>query len=135
VFRNVIWPAFPQSRIMLDVKVKAITASQWDTEIYVTGGYDGPNDIIANRDYSIVWQADGGRLLETGSVTLVRSSGDGIHQTWSSIISPENRPDRVTAMFKKFPKTGEVVSASISPFQVKEKSMSYTWDGLVKRSG
>jgi hypothetical protein len=120
---------------MLDVKVKAIAASRWDTEIYVTGAYDGPNDIIANRDYSIVWQADGGRLLETGSVTLVRSSGDGIHQTWSSIITPENRPDRVTAMFKKFPKTGEVVSASISPFQVKEKSMSYTWDGMVKRSG
>ncbi len=120
---------------MLDVKVKAIAAAQWDTEIYVTGTYDGPNDIVSNRDYSIVWQADGGRLLETGSVTLMRSSGDGIQQAWSSIITPESRPDRVTAMFKKFPKTGEMVSASISPFQVKDKSMSYTWDGLVKRSG
>jgi len=76
---------------MLDVRVKAVSASEWATDIYVTGAYDGPNDIAANKDYRIEWQADGGRLLEKGSVTLVRSSGETIDQTWSSIITPEGR--------------------------------------------
>ncbi len=135
MFRTLTWPAFPDSRIMLDVKVKALSASAWTTEIYVMGAYDGPNDIAANRDYRIEWRADGGRLLEKGSVTLVRASGDRLDQAWSSIITPENRPDRVAAMFRKFPKAGERVSASISPFQVKDKGMSYTWEGVVSRNG
>ena len=76
--RTLAWPASPNSRIMLDVRVKAVSVSEWATDIYVTGAYDGPNDIAANEDYRIEWQADGGRLLEKGSVTLVRSSGETI---------------------------------------------------------
>ena len=57
------------------------------------------------------------------------------NQTWSSIITPEGRPDRVAAMFKKFPKAGERVTASIAPFQLKQNGMSYSWDGMVTRAG
>jgi hypothetical protein len=135
VVRTLAWPASPKSRIMLDVRVKAVSASEWTTDIYVTGAYDGPNDIAANKDYRIEWQADGSRLLEKGSVTLVRSSGETIDQTWSSIITPEGRPDRVAAMFKKFPKAGQRVTASIAPFQLKQNGMSYSWDGVVTRAG
>jgi hypothetical protein len=119
---------------MLDVRVMAVSGTQWATEIYVAGAYDGPNDIAANKDYRIEWQADGGRLLEKGSVTLVRSSGESFGQTWSSIITPEGRPDRVSAIFKKFPKSGEHVTASIAPFQLKQNGMSYSWDGVVTRA-
>jgi hypothetical protein len=65
---------------------------------------------------------------------LLLSTGESIGQVWSSIITPENRPDRVSAMFKKFPKSGQVVTASISPFKINKNGMSYTWDGLVKRN-
>ena len=68
-------------------------------------------------------------------MTLVRSSGETIDQTWSSIITPEGRPDRVATMFKKFPKAGERVTASIAPFQFKQNGMSYSWDGVVTRAG
>ena len=134
VLRAISYPEFPKSKVILDVKVKAASGSEWVTDIYVTGTYDGPNNIVANKDYQIMWSADGGRLLETGSVTLLLSTGESIGQVWSSIITPENRPDRVSAMFKKFPKSGQVVTASISPFKINKNGMSYTWDGLVKRN-
>lgn len=131
--RSISYPELPGSRVVLDVKVKAVSASEWTTEIYVTGTYDGPNDIVANNDYEIAWSADGGRLLETGGVTLLRASGGRIGQVWSSIITPEGRPDRVSEILKKFPKGGEVVTASVSPFKINKNGMSYTWNGLVKR--
>jgi hypothetical protein len=134
VFRTVAWPGLPNSRVMLDVKVKASSASEWITEIYVTGAYDGPNDIAACRDYRLEWRSDEGRLLETGGATLVRASGETLDQAWSSIITPEGRADRVAATFRKFSNAGQVASASISPFQLKDKGMSYTWEGVVRRN-
>lgn len=129
------YPELPESRVVLDVKVKSVSASEWTTEIYATGTYDGPNDIVANKDYELSWSADGGRLLETGSVTLIRSSGEGVGQVWSSIITPEARPDRVAEIFRRFPRGGEVVTASVSPFKIGKNGMSYTWDGMVRRRG
>jgi hypothetical protein len=38
-------------------------------------------------------------------------------------------------MFKKFPKAGERVTASIAPFQLKQNGLSYSWDGVVTRAG
>ena len=131
--RSISYPELPKSRVVLDVKVKAVSGSEWATEIYVTGTYDGPNDIVANKDYEIAWNADGGRLLETGSVSLLRASGDSIGQAWSSISTPEGRPDRVSEILKRFPKSGEIVTVSVSPFKINKNGMSYTWDGLVKR--
>jgi len=78
---------------------------------------------VANQDYEIQWSTDDNRLLETGSVTLLLSSGESIRQVWSSIITPENRPDRVSAVFKKFPRSGKF----------NKNGMSYTWEGVVKR--
>ena len=40
--RTLAWPASPKSRIMLDVRVKAVSASEWATDIYVTGAYGRP---------------------------------------------------------------------------------------------
>jgi len=84
---------------------------------------------VANQDYEIQWSTDDNRLLETGSVTLLLSSGESIRQVWSSIITPENRPDRVSAVFKKFPRNGQVVTASVSAFKFNKNGMSYTWEG------
>ena len=134
MFRTVTWPGLANSRVMLDVKVKAASATEWTTEIYVAGAYDGPNDIVANKDYRLAWQADGGRLLEAGSVTLARDSGGSLEQTWSSIITPEGRADRIAAAFKKFPKAGQLATASIAPFQLKKNGMSYSWEGKVTRN-
>jgi hypothetical protein len=132
VLRSIAYPDYPKSQIILDVRVRAVSGSEWVTEIYVKGTYDGPNNIIANKDYEIQWSADAGRLLESGSVTLLLSSGESIRQFWSSIITPENRPDQIAAVFKKFPKTGQIVTASVSPFKINKNAMSYTWNGVVK---
>ena len=133
VLRSISYPNYLKSHVILDVKVRAVSGSEWLTDIYVKGTYDGPNNIVANEDYQILWTADGGRLLETGSVTMLLSSGESIRQVWSSIITPENRPDHVSAVFKKFPRSGQVVTASVSPFKFNKNGMSYTWDGFVKR--
>jgi hypothetical protein len=133
VLRLITYPKYPKSQVILDVKVRAVSGSQWVTEIYVMGTYDGPNNIVANQDYEIQWSADGGRLLEAGGVTLLLSSGESIRQEWSSIITPEHRPDHVSAVFKKFPRSGQVVNASVSPFKFNKNGMSYTWEGVVKR--
>jgi hypothetical protein len=133
VFRLISYPKFPNSHVILDVKVRAVSGSEWLTDIYVKGTYDGPTDIVANEDYQLLWTADSGRLLETGGVTLVLASGERVEQVWSSIITPENRPKDVAAVFKKFPRSGEIVTASVSPFKFSKNGMSYTWDGSVKK--
>jgi hypothetical protein len=133
VARAISYPTLPNSRVVLDVKVKALSASEWVTEIHVAGTYDGPNDIVANEDYELAWRADETRLLEQGRVTLLRASGQSLEQAWTSIITPEGRPDRLSATFRKFPKDGELVTASVSPFKLKKGAMSYTWDGVVSR--
>ena len=38
-------------------------------------------------------------------------------------------------MFKKFPRAGERVTASIAPFQLEQNGMSYSWEGVVTRAG
>lgn len=133
VSRSLRYPQFPKSHVMLDVRVRASSSTKWVTEIYIKGDYNGPNDIVANKDYEIEWAADNGRLLETGSVTLMLASGRSIRQEWSSIITPENKPKAVSAVFKKFPRNGQIVTASVSPFTFSKNGMSYTWEGMVKR--
>lgn len=133
VLRSLMYPQFPKSHVVLDVRVRASSSTEWATEIYIKGVYDGPNDIVANQDYVIEWAADSGRLLENGSVTLMLASGGSIRQEWSSIITPENKPDTVAAMFKKFPRNGQIVTASVSPFTFSKNGMSYTWEGMARR--
>ena len=50
---------------MLDVRVKAVSASEWATDIYVMGAYDGPNDIAANEDYRSDKGHQGGSQTES----------------------------------------------------------------------
>jgi hypothetical protein len=133
VFRVISYPKYPKSQVILDVKVRAGTDSEWITDIYVKGIYDGPCDIVANRDYEIKWSAADGRLLETGSVTLELSSGKSIRQVWSSIITPENSSNDIATIFKKFPRNGQIVTVSVAPFKINKNGMSYSWDGIVKK--
>jgi hypothetical protein len=133
VFRSISWPTLANSRVMTDVSVKA-SAQGWLTDMYATGAYEGPNDIAACRDYRLDWQVDGGRLLEKGSATLLRASGRRLVQEWLSIITPLGRADRIAATFRKFPRSGQAVTVSIAPFQLKDKGMTYSWDGKVTRN-
>lgn len=132
VFRTVSYDRFPKSQIMLDVSVRAVKDTEWTTDIYVKGVYDGPNDVVSNQDYELTWTTDSGRLLEAGGVTLLLASGKKLRQTWSSIITPDADPDEVARVFRQFPKKGQIATASISPFAVSGKSMNYTWEGTVK---
>ena len=77
--RTLAWPASPKSRIMLDVRVKAVSASEWTTDIYVTGAYDGPNDIAANKaaqaerhELQLGWRRDACRRGEAEQARRVR---------------------------------------------------------------
>jgi hypothetical protein len=133
VSRMISYPTLRGSQVILDVAVKAVSESEWVTDIYVKGVYEGPNDIVANKDYRIEWTMVDGRLLEAGNVTLVRASGKSIRQTWSSIITPERASEDLAQLLKKFPRRGQIVSVSVSPFDVGKNGMSYTWNGIVRK--
>jgi hypothetical protein len=125
ILRTISYPDFPESRIVTDAQVKAVTKSEWDTNITINGTYNGPTDIVSTKDYQLIWTTDGKNILESGSATLELSSGGSVRQVWSSTITPEHGID-------KFPPAGELIAVSISPFKIDGNSMSYTWEGTVK---
>ena len=110
---------------MTDAKVKATSNSVWDTTITITGTYNGPTNVVAAKDYKVIWTIDGKNILESGSTTLELSSGKSVRQVWTSIITPERG-------IAKFPPAGELIAISVSPFKIDGNKMSYTWEGSVK---
>lgn len=125
ILRTISYPDFPESKIVTDAQVKAARNSEWDTNITITGTYNGPTDIVSTKDYQLIWTTDGKNILESGSATLELKSGGSVRQVWTSTITSEHG-------FDKFPQTGELITISISPFQIDGNSMSYKWEGTVK---
>lgn len=125
LLRTISYPDLPESKIVTDAQVKAVRDSEWDTIINIKGTYNGPTDVVSVKDYQLIWTTDGKNILESGSATLLFSSGKSVRQVWSSTITPEHGVD-------KFPPTGELINISISPFQIDGNSMSYKWEGTVK---
>jgi hypothetical protein len=117
------------------VDVVAAEDTGWTTQIYLSGTYSGPTDVVATESYQLDWTIDDQRLLESGTAVLALSSGERIRQQWRSIITPAIGVDRTPMIFERFPQTGEVVSASISPFEVDGSSMGYEWEGTVRKQG
>jgi hypothetical protein len=95
--------------------------------------YNGPTDIIANRDYQVSWRVEGKKLYESGVATLESSSGEFVRQVWSSIITPHGINGRPPLAFRRFPTDGEVINATFSPFKIDGNKMSYEWNGTVKK--
>jgi hypothetical protein len=131
VFRAITYPEFPASLIVLDVQVKVDRNSEWATSICINGTYDGPTDIISCKNYQIKWTVESTKLLESGVAILEVASGKPLRQIWSSIITPEKQFGK--RAFDRFPAEGELISASISPFQIDGNRMSYDWEGTVQR--
>lgn len=125
IVRTISYPDFPDSKIETNAQVKAVRNSEWETNLTINGKYTGPSDVVSAKDYQINWTTDGKNILESGSVTLVLSSGGTVRQIWSSTITPEHP-------IEKFPQSGELINISISPFQLDGNKMSYTWEGTVK---
>jgi hypothetical protein len=125
VRRTVSYPQFPRSVLLFVTDVRAVGASEWETTIRVSGTYEGPTDVVGVRDYQLVWTAAGDTLVEKGTATLVLSSGGWVRSEWSSTIVPRGRG------LRGFPRAGEIVKASISPFRIDGDRMSYKWEGTV----
>jgi hypothetical protein len=125
VHRTISYPDFSGSQIVTNAQVKAVKDSEWDTTITINGTYNGPTDVVAVKDYQLLWTTDGKNILESGSATLELKSGGSVRQVWKSTITPE-RP------FEKFPQAGELITISISPLQIDGNKMSYKWEGTVK---
>jgi hypothetical protein len=125
----VTYPEFPKSQLVYDADVKAVSATEWSTTLSVNGTYDGPTDVVGVRDYEIQWTSDGKTLTERGRASLVLASGRTIQSQWSSSIVTGEQGLRA------FPAGGEVVRVDISPLKVDGKTMSYSWEGTVRRSG
>lgn len=123
--RTITYPDFPESEIVTEAQVKAVSDSEWETTITINGTYDGPTDVISTKEYRLEWTADGKNILESGSATLELSSGETLRQVWRSTITPDNSYD-------KFPEPGELITISISPFQIDGNRMSYNWEGEVR---
>lgn len=125
ILRTISYPDLPGSKIVTNAQVKAISDSEWDTKITINGTYNGPTDIVSTKDYQLIWTTDGKNILESGSATLELSSGGSVRQVWTSTITPEHG-------FDKIPPAGELITISISPFQIDGNRMSYKWEGTVK---
>jgi hypothetical protein len=125
----VSYPEYPAAQLLFDVDVEAVE-NEWRTRIYVAGRYDGPADVIAHDSYTVEWMLDERKLLESGTATLELASGKRLLQSWSSVITPSSRSDVV----ERFPAGGELIRASISPFEVDGQVMSYRWEGTVSPS-
>ena len=125
VRRTLTYPDYPNSQIVFDTEVKAVSEREWSTIINISGKYDGPTDIVAVRDYTVMWTTDGKTLLEKGSATLQRGTGDSVRSEWSSSIVPKER------RFDKFPSAGEMLRVTFSPLRVDGNKMSYDWHGTV----
>jgi hypothetical protein len=124
VLRTLTFPDFPQSKVVFETRVRALT-SEWSTQIRVTGTYDAPRDVRSVRDYTASWTTDGKTIIEHGSATLLLASGDSVRSVWLSSITPDN-PN-----FSQFPREGETIKVSFSPFAITGNKMSYDWHGTV----
>jgi hypothetical protein len=125
IVRTISYPDFPESKIVTDAQVKAVSNSEWDTNITIEGNYNGPTDIVSTRDYQLIWSIDGKNILESGSTTLESASGGSVRQIWSSTITPGQDSGR-------FPSSGQLINIHITPFEIDGNSMSYKWEGTVK---
>ena len=126
VLRTISYPEYPDSQLVMEAKVTADSDSEWVTHMTINGTYKGPTDFVSKKNYQLIWTTDGKSLLESGSATLVSSSGQSVRCVWSSTIASE-------ADFDKFPTAGEVIDISISPFKIDKNTMSYEWEGKVKK--
>jgi hypothetical protein len=126
VHRTLSYPEFPKSQIVFDTEVRAVSNTEWSTNIAISGTYDGPTDVVSVKDYQLEWTTDGKTLSESGSATLVLSSGRSIRSVWSSSFVPD-KPN-----FERFPKGGEIVNVTFSPFKIDGNNMSYEWQGEAK---
>jgi len=126
VLRTISYPDFPGSQIVTNAQVEAASISEWVTNITINGTYNGPTDVGSVKDYQLIWTADGYNILESGSATLELKSGGSVRQVWRSTITPERD-------FDNFPPAGELITISISPFQIDGNKMSYQWEGTVEK--
>lgn len=126
VHRELSYPEFPKSKVVFETDVKSVSDKEWSTNISISGTYDGPTDVVSVKDYRLEWTTDGRALSEKGSATLVLSSGRTIRSLWSSTYTPE-RPQ-----FDRFPREGEIVDVTFTPFQINGNQMSYDWHGEAK---
>lgn len=133
VFRAISYPDHPGSLVLFDAQVTASSDSEWATEIAVHGNYTGPTDINTSDDYRLTWVSDGTKLLETGSASLGCSSGERVQQIWSSIITPTPDSQKSPANLETFSAGGQVINATISPFQIDGDRMNYEWQGTVAK--
>ena len=129
MFRAVTYPEHPGDLIVFDVTVAATQENEWTTEITVHGRYTGPTDILATEDYELTWVSDGARLLESGAAYLARSSGERVRQVWSSIITPDDDGQSGRTL----PASGQVIKATVSPFEIDGQRMRYEWTGTVSK--
>lgn len=125
IVRTITYPDFPDSKIVTNAQVKATRNSEWETNITINGTYNGPTDVVATKDYQLIWTTDGKNILESGSTTLELKSGGSVRQVWTSTITPARG-------LGKFPQAGELITITISPFQIDGNTMSYRWEGTVK---
>lgn len=128
VHRTISFPEYPESQLVMEADVTAASDTEWVTNMTINGTYNGPTDFVSIKDYQLIWTTEGEKLAESGSAALETSSGQSVRSVWSSEITPEKG-------FDKFPEAGELVSVSISPFQIEGNSMSYEWEGTVKERG
>ncbi len=126
VQRTVSYPEFPNSQVAFDVQVTAVRKTEWSTKIAISGTYDGPTDVVSVKDYQLEWTSDGKTLSEKGSATLVQSSGRSFRSVWTSSIVPDK------PRFDRFPRGGETVNVTFSPFKIDGNQMSYSWQGTVR---
>jgi hypothetical protein len=126
VRRTVTYPDFANSRLDFEAEVRAVKDDEWSTDIAIGGTYDGPTDVVAVKDYTVLWSSDGKTLFEEGSADLVLASGGIVRSKWTSDILP-TRQD-----LRDFPKEGERVMVSYSAFAIRGNTMSYEWEGTVE---
>lgn len=125
VERTVSFPEYPNSSLVFRAEVRAANASEWATDLDISGTYDGPTDVVSVRDYEVRWAVEDGALVETGNATLVLSSGGTVRSEWSSSIVAQGQD------FSSFAPSGQVVRVTYSPFRIDADSMSYDWEGTV----
>ena len=133
VFRAISYPDYPESLVLFDAQVTATSNAEWATEIAVHGTYTGPTDINKSDEYQLTWVSDDAKLLESGSASLGCSSGERLRQTWSSIITLTQDPHESLARLRAFPASGQVINATISPFNIDGHRMDYEWHGTVAK--
>jgi hypothetical protein len=111
--------------LTFEADVTAVSSTEWSTKLTVLGTYDGPKDVVSIQDYQPVWTSDGKAISETGSVSLVLTSGKTVQTKWTSTIIPKNGD------LSKFPAAGEQINVTFSPFKIEGDRMSYQWNGTV----